>query len=674
MNSAEQARPHRVQQVALVLVIVAYWLAREPAVDPVERRELASRFHFSPVEIEVEPHAPRPLMTTRQVHPSLKRNQAWIAATGAAATLADLDRDGLYNDLLLVDARVNSVLVMPVPGTGNRYAPFALDPIELAFDPSTMSPTGTLVGDFNEDGAQDVLVHYWGRTPVIFVGHDKSPSRGGHSPTRADFSPTELIPTEGERPPRWYTHAATRADIDGDGHLDLLFGNFFQDGADILNPWGTGTATVMHAGKSRATNGGGAKLLLWDSVDEAAPPNVSFHDASSAIEEHCGTGWVLAIGAADLDPNSQKWTGLPEIYIAHDFGPDRLLHNRSTPGEPRFAVCEGRRRFTTPKSFVLGHDSFKGMGLDFADVNEDGLFDMYVSNIADDFALHESHFLFTSTGATSDFATGRAPYEQSSERHGLSRSGWGWDCRLVDFDNDGHLEAIQATGFTKGTINAWPELHALGTTNDQLVSDPRFWPRFTPGVSDLSGDNPNPLFVRAANGRFVDIAPELGLDQPWNTRALAIADVDGDGWQDVVAANQWEPSIFIHNQSHRTSTRNTFIALHLVLPPINSPHSSLTVLDGHPLPSSSKGDPAIGAIATVKTHDGRTLTSLVDGGSGHSGRRAPVVHFGLGDDPRELVPVTINWRDRSGRQHSSDIEVRSGHWHTVLLAKSDETK
>ena len=51
-----------------------------------------------------------------------------------------------------------------------------------------------------------------------------------------------------------------------------------------------------------------------------------------------------------------------------------------------------------PKSKVLGHDSFKGMGVDFADLNGDGMLDMYVSNIAAEYALEESHFVWVSTG------------------------------------------------------------------------------------------------------------------------------------------------------------------------------------------------------------------------------------------------------------------------------------
>ena len=61
-------------------------------------------------------------------------------------------------------------------------------------------------------------------------------------------------------------------------------------------------------------------------------------------------------------------------------------------------MLEGARDFTTPKSCVLGHDSFKSMGVDFGDLNGDGIPDIYVSNLATRFGLTESHFLWLSTG------------------------------------------------------------------------------------------------------------------------------------------------------------------------------------------------------------------------------------------------------------------------------------
>jgi hypothetical protein len=114
-------------------------------------------------------------------------------------------------------------------------------------------------------------------------------------------------------------------------------------------------------------------------------PPYKYDNVVSPAVEH---GWTLAMGVADLDGDQ-----LPEVYLANDFGPDRLLHNESTPGHLKFRLLEGRRRFTDPKSSVLGQDSLKGMGVDFADVNGDGLLDIYVSNIADTFALTESHLL-----------------------------------------------------------------------------------------------------------------------------------------------------------------------------------------------------------------------------------------------------------------------------------------
>ena len=99
-----------------------------------------------------------------------------------------------------------------------------------------------------------------------------------------------------------------------------------------------------------------------------------------------------------------------------------MLHNRSRRGELRFAVLEGKKSLTTPNSKVLGRDSFKGMGVDFGDLNGDGNFDILVSNIATPFALEESHFVFLSTGASGQMKTGKAPYVDRSEDLGLSRS------------------------------------------------------------------------------------------------------------------------------------------------------------------------------------------------------------------------------------------------------------
>ena len=610
--------------VALACVAALYLIARPPAEPETERASLAGHFHFDKVTLpEIEG---LPTKSVRQVHPSLQRISAWISTLGAAVTLADLDGDGLANDLLHVDPRTDTVTVLPVPGSGERYKLFALDASPLPYDSHTTAPMGTLAGDFNEDGLMDVLIYYWGRTPVILLRRPQGSA--GAALSRDSFSAVELT-TSGER---WFSNGATQADFDGDGHVDLVIGNYFQDGGHILDAKGGGVE-VLHEGKGKALNGGLKHFFVWQS---ASPSGVQYKRIDALLPEEVNRGWTLAISAADLDGDL-----LPEIYFGFDFGPDRLLHNRSKPGHLEFAVLEGRRDFLTPKSCVINNDSFKGMGCDFGDVNGDGIFDIYVSNIATKFGLTESHFLWQSTGEIGAMQRGIAPYVHAAEKLGLARSGWGWDCKLADFDNDGVLEAVQAVGFLKGNVNRWPELQALGTSNDQVVHNPKFWPNFKPGA-DLSGHDLNPFFVRGPDGRYHDVGHFIGFTEPMVSRGIAIADVDGDGLLDFALANQWGPSYFFQNHSPQA---NGFLGLRVI----------------------RRGSPVIGAVARATLPDGRKLIGQVDGGGGHSGRRSPEIHFGLGKVPTNaLVSVDLKWRDGHGRPQQSRLQFNPG-WHTVRV-------
>lgn len=617
--------------VAVVVILGLFWLTRLPALSAAQREAIASHFHFTRLPLAELPGRQRHF--ARSVHPSLEIHSGWISAVGASIALNDLDNDGLSNDVCYVDTRTDSVIVSPVPGTGKRYEPFELKADTLPYDATTMAPMGCLPGDLNEDGQMDLLVYYWGRTPIAFLKPEDNSS---------NYLAQEIIPEQ----QRWYTNAATFADLDGNGHADLIIGNYFQDGARILDENAAGQEFMQHS-MTRAYNGGKNRIFLWTAATAGNEPTVQFQEVEGVLDEKIARAWTLAVGAADLDGDL-----LPELYFANDFGPDRLLHNRSQPGTLRFALLEGKKGLTTPNSKVLGRDSFKGMGVDFADINSDGLLDIYVSNIANEYALEESHFVFISTGNVERMQRGIAPYVDRSEPLGLSRSGWSWETKFGDFDNDGVVEALQATGFSKGNDDRWPELQELAMGNDELLKLPGIWPRFQEN-DDLSGHQHNPFFVRAADGRYYDFAKELGLDNPDVTRGIATADVDGDGDLDFAVANQWEPSYFYRNDSSKSGA---FLGLRLWRP--TSTKSSNTL-----------GFPAIGAVATVHLPNGQELVGRVDGGNGHSGARSPEIHFGLGEIKGDVqLPVDVEWRDTEGQTHRETLHLSPGR-HSVMLGE-----
>jgi hypothetical protein len=575
------------------------------------------------------------------VHPSLSGIVAWISAVGAAAAFADLDGDGRFDDYCYVSTPHDAVLVASL---ADRFAPFVLAADSAGYDPATIAPMGCVPADLNEDGRQDFLIYYWGRTPVAFL---RRAAPDPQAPAATQFRAQAIGPRE-----RWYTNAATLADVDGDGHQDLVIGNYFADGAHILDAAGTGRESMQDS-MSHARNGGRDHLFVLEAGGSGPQPYVRFRDESGALPDPETLGWTLAVGAADLDGDLR-----PELYFANDFGPDTLLHNRSRNGHLELVPVTGRRGFRDPGSKVLGRDSFKGMGIDFGDVNGDGRLDLYVSNIAEEFALQESHFLFVSRDDPGAFTEGRAPYRDESESLGLARSGWGWESKLADFDNDGVLEAIQATGFRAGSVDRWPELHELAMANDLLTRLPAFWFSFRDG-DGLSGDRPNSFFVRSPGGRFFDVAEEVGLGGRVVTRGIALADPDGDGDLDLLMANQWEPSTYVRNDC---APSGRFVGLRIVKRRDAPGPAAVEATRDAP---SGRYSAAIGAAARLALPDGRALTAQVDGGNGHSGVRAPQIVLGVGDLDRPSFEVDVSWRGAEGSRQAR-VGLAPG-WNWVVL-------
>src|SRR5947208_12102660 len=198
--------------VLLWLVVAAIgWMARLPTLSAAESDSMAKGFHF---DHSTFPRLGVPGTNLRKVNPRFEPIVSWISTVGAGIALGDLDGDGLSNDACLVDPRTDQVILTAVPGAVARYAPFTLVPAPFPHESIRTAPMGCLFADLNEDGLLDVVVYYWGRTPVAFL---RRPASVSH-PISADAFLTQELVAGREL---WYTNAALVADLDGDGHADL---------------------------------------------------------------------------------------------------------------------------------------------------------------------------------------------------------------------------------------------------------------------------------------------------------------------------------------------------------------------------------------------------------------------------------------------------------------------
>lgn len=193
--------------------------------------------------------------------------------------------------------------------------------------------------------------------------------------------------------------------------------------------------------------------------------------------------------------------------------------------------------------------------------------------------------------------------------------------------------------------------------NDAVVADPANWPNANLG-DDIAGGDTLHFFAKKDDGRYIDLAPELGLAVPIPTRGIATGDADGDGKLDLAVARQFGDPIFYHNES---TSDGGYLDLKLTHPQGKTVGSAPVA-----------GSPVTDAQVLVTTADGKKYIGRVDGGSGHAGKRSSEVHIGLGD-ARGAVRVQLTWRDRQGDVHEQTLELDQGH-HALVLGESAKEK
>jgi len=481
-----------------------------------------------------------------------------LETMGAGVALFDYDNDGRL-DIFLVNG---APLADPTPKkaipvkTGPEYwnrlfhqksdGTFE-DVTEKAGLQGAGYGMGVAVGDYDNDGFEDLYVTAYGGNKLY------------HNNGNGTF--TDVTQKAGVAGEGWSTSAAW-IDLDGDGFLDLVVLRYLD--WDFDDVW---------CGEHRE----GYRAYCHPDFFKPIPPLVYHNNKDGTFTEVAqklglakpGKGLGLAIADYDRD-------GHIDFFVANDSMTEFLYHNKGNGSfedvglESQVAVdIDGR--------------TYAGMGVDFADYNNDGWPDIVVTDLA-----NQRYAIYQNLG------DGSFSYVTPSSGLGamtVSHSGWG--VRFLDYDNDGWKDLLIAQGHDLDTIElTYPNLHYR-----------------------------EPLLLARNTGLgFVDVSQQSGsvFRLPWIARGMAIGDLDNDGRLDAVITTNDGPVHILHNE---TVTSNHWLLLKLV---------------GH----RSNRD-AIGAEVAITTASGRQFAT-VSTASSYLSASDKRVHFGLGKDA-VVQKIEIRW-------------------------------
>ncbi|HEX6203280.1 MAG TPA: CRTAC1 family protein [Thermoanaerobaculia bacterium] len=514
-------------------------------------------------------------------------------ALGAAAAVADYDGDG-DEDLFVTDSADGAPNLLyrnrgdGSPGKTATFEEVAAAGVAAGNDAGNASADALWL-DYDDDGRPDLFVVRFGRSLLY---------RNRGDGTFEDVTAKAGLGAYAN------SIAAIAFDYDLDGDVDLFVADYFAP-VDLFDPE---TPRFFPESFETAANGGGVTLYRNDGgrfVDVTKEAGLAHH-----------TGWSLDLGHADLDHD-----GDDDLYVAADFGTDRLFVNR---GDGSFEDATER---------AIGIDTKKGMNAEWADFDGDGRFDVYVTNITDDY-MREGNFLWRNEGD--------GTFTDLARETGTWDTGWGWAGKFFDFDDDGWLDLYVVNGWVSaGSENYVLDIFELIVRPDVDLADARNWPPM--GDKTLSGYQRNKLFRNLGGTLFRDEAAAHGVDSLRDGRGVAVADFDGDGRLDLFVANaNAEPHLF----RNRHPQPGRWIELELV--------------------GTKSNREAIGARVKL-TAGGRDRWSFVDGGNGFASQSSRRRHFGLGD-AEKADAVEVLWPS-GARQTFRDLAA--GRRYRIVEGKAE---
>ena len=424
-------------------------------------------------------------------HQSSATSQKYLVETmGGGVAVFDYDNDGRLDVFFTNGARIDDP--MP-PGRlpdksdpkywnrlfkqqdDGRFADVT-EPAGVSGMPQNQYGMGAAVGDYDNDGFDDLYVTNYGVNTLY-----RNTGKG----TFTDVTKSAGVPGGG------WSVSGGFFDYDNDGHLDLFVSRYLE--WSFENNRYCGEKRAGHRAYCHPDNFEGITNILYRNNGNGTFTDVS---AKAGIADPSGKG--LGVAFADYDGD-----GFTDVYVANDSVQSFLYRNKGDGAFEEVGLLAG-------VGFNEDGKTFAGMGVDFADYDNDGRPDVIVTDLS-----NERYRLFRQNqdGSFRDVTN-------LSGIGGATLLYSGWSTSFVDYDNDGWKDLFVAQGHVMDTIE-----------------------KTSPNLKYLQP----PLLLRNDKGRFSRVSPGEAFEKEWAGRGAAFGDLDNDGDVDVVVSNVGQTAFVLRN-------------------------------------------------------------------------------------------------------------------------------
>jgi hypothetical protein len=458
---------------------------------------------------------------------------------GGGVAIGDINNDGLPDVFLTANMGPNKLYL----NEGNWH--FRDISEKAGFSPAKQQwSTGVVMADVNGDGWLDIYVCNAGhmgnstlRQNQLFINN--------HNNTFTDSAREYGLADSG------YTTQASFFDYDGDGDLDC----FLINNSPMVN-------TLDYVNQRQLTNlpatapGSGDHLYRND--------NGHFTEVTRQAGIH-GSPISLGLGVTVGDINGD---GLPDIYVSNDFFERDYLY-----------INQGNGTFRDELEDRMQHISLASMGADLADVNNDGLPDLFTTDMLpdDDYRLkttfsfenedvyrlkQQAGFYHQFFQNTLQLNNKNGKFQEIACYAGINATDWSWGSLVFDMDNDGYNDIYVSNGIAQDLINQdFLDFFASNMAREMQASGKKV--RLNT-LLDKIPSHPilNKVFHNNGRLRFTDMAKEWGFNKAAFSNGAAYGDLDNDGDLDLIVNNVNQPLTVYRNNS-REQNHNHYLAVSL---------------------------------------------------------------------------------------------------------------